>query len=107
MERKFGANSDLTRSSRSGSMTSNGRPKQNALTCSGHTRPVVEVHFSQLRMDGSYFLISACKDGIPIIRNGISGDWLGSLEGHKGAVWSAKLSDDATLAVTGSADFTV
>ena len=34
--------------------------KQIPLTCSGHTRPVVDLAFSRLTDDG-YFMISACK----------------------------------------------
>jgi len=34
--------------------------KQTPLTCSGHTRPVVDLAFSQVTEDG-YFMISACK----------------------------------------------
>ena len=34
--------------------------KQTALTCAGHTRPVVDLDFSDITDDG-YFVISACK----------------------------------------------
>lgn len=34
--------------------------RQTPLTCSGHTRPVVHLDFSDIT-DSSYFLISACK----------------------------------------------
>ncbi|BFZ53410.1 hypothetical protein PYCC9005_000433 [Savitreella phatthalungensis] len=70
------------------------------LTCSGHTRPVTHLHFS-----GEVF-ISACKDGNPMLRDATTGDWIGTFIGHKGATWSAKLSQGtADKAVTGSADF--
>lgn len=75
------------------------------LVASGHTRPVTHLSFSPLQEDGSYLLISSCKDGKPMLRDW-TGDWIGTFMGHKGAVWSSKLSLDTARAVTGSADFT-
>lgn len=97
--------------------------RQTPLTCSGHTRPVVDLAFSGFTEKG-YFLISACKgiyitcftscfvyplniyvDGKPMMRQGDTGDWLGTFEGHKGAVWGVALSQDASKAASGAADF--
>lgn len=79
--------------------------KSQPLVCSGHTRPVPSIAFSGLQSDGSYLLISACKDGKPFLRDGATGDWVGTFKGHKGAVWSAKLDEEGARAITGSADF--
>ncbi|KAI1453249.1 WD40 repeat-like protein [Annulohypoxylon moriforme] len=76
------------------------------LTCHGHSRPVPHISFSPLEKDDVYYLISACKDGNPMLRDGQTGDWIGTFIGHKGAVWQARLSPDAATAATASADFT-
>ncbi|KAG5518096.1 hypothetical protein PMAC_003282 [Pneumocystis sp. 'macacae'] len=72
---------------------------------SGHTRPVVHLSFSRLLENNQYYLISSCKDGNPMLRDGITGDWIGTFLGHKGATWSSRFNKDAEKAVTGSADF--
>lgn len=75
------------------------------LVAPGHTRPITHLSFSPLLDDGTYLLISSCKDGNPMLREW-TGDWIGTFVGHKGAVWCTKLSHDASRAASGSADFT-
>jgi serine-threonine kinase receptor-associated protein len=75
-----------------------------ATVCPGHNRPVVGVHY--VHADNQLFLISAALDSKPMLRNGHTGDWIGTFAGHKGAVWTSKLNSDATKAATGSGDFT-
>lgn len=75
------------------------------LICSGHSRPVPDLSYSPLTDDG-FFLASACLDGKPMLRNGQTGDWIGTFLGHKGAVWSAHINSAASQVVTGSADYT-
>jgi serine-threonine kinase receptor-associated protein len=57
-------------------------PRQyHPLTCHGHSRPVPHIAFSAIEKDTDkdkndvYYMISACKDGNPMLRNGITGDW--------------------------------
>ncbi|KIY51101.1 WD40 repeat-like protein [Fistulina hepatica ATCC 64428] len=80
-------------------------PKSTPLVAPGHTRPVTHLSFSPIQDDGTFLLISGCKDGNPMLREW-TGDWIGTFLGHKGAVWSTKLSPDASRAASGSADFT-
>ncbi|XP_020587430.1 serine-threonine kinase receptor-associated protein-like isoform X2 [Phalaenopsis equestris] len=74
------------------------------LVCHGHSRPVVDLFYSPITADG-FFLISASKDSSPMLRNGETGDWIGTFEGHKGAVWSCCLDANALRAASASADF--
>ncbi|RKF75535.1 Serine-threonine kinase receptor-associated protein [Golovinomyces cichoracearum] len=74
------------------------------LTCHGHSRPVTHISFSG--GDDKYYFISACKDNNPMLRDGVTGDWIGTFFGHKGAVYQSRLSPDAATAATASADFT-
>lgn len=86
--------------------------KSTPLVCAGHTRPIPSLHFSPLLAptqpdEPNYLLISACKDGKPMLRDWL-GDWQGTFtgeRGHKGAVWNARLSRNGAHAVTASADF--
>ncbi|KAI3384584.1 hypothetical protein SNEBB_000069 [Seison nebaliae] len=79
--------------------------KQKPILCRGHTRPIVDLKYSEANEDG-IFLFSASKDGIPMLRDGITGDWIGSFQGHTGAICGVDISKDATIGVTASADFT-
>eukprot|EP00468_Gymnochlora_sp_CCMP2014_P002697 CAMPEP_0167746896 /NCGR_PEP_ID=MMETSP0110_2-20121227/3970_1 /TAXON_ID=629695 /ORGANISM="Gymnochlora sp., Strain CCMP2014" /LENGTH=316 /DNA_ID=CAMNT_0007631717 /DNA_START=54 /DNA_END=1004 /DNA_ORIENTATION=+ len=74
------------------------------IICTGHSRPIPQIEFKDTKEDG-LFLISSCLDNRPMLRDGNSGDWIGSFIGHNGAVWCTRLNSSATNAITASADF--
>lgn len=92
------------------SSNSNTVRRQIPIVCPGHTRPLADIQFCQVQEpDESYrtLLVSACHDRTPMVRDGITGDWIGSFVGHKGAVWSCKQDPLGNLAATASGDFSV
>ena len=86
--------------------------KQIPIVCPGHTRPLTELQYVYT-VDSGYnnvdgpttFLLSACHDKMPMIRDGGSGDWIGTWMGHKGAVWSCQMDPTGNLAATASGDY--
>ena len=84
--------------------------KQIPIVCPGHTRPLAElqyIHLADESVDEAErtFLLSACHDRMPMLRDATSGDWIGTFQGHKGAVWSCQMDPTGSLAATASGDF--
>ncbi|XP_022756710.1 serine-threonine kinase receptor-associated protein-like [Durio zibethinus] len=74
------------------------------LACHDHSRPVVVLFYRPITPDG-LFLNSASKDSSPMLRNGETGDWIGTFEGHKAALRSVFLDTNALRAAFDFADF--
>jgi serine-threonine kinase receptor-associated protein len=83
--------------------------RQIPIVCPGHTRPLAELEFCEVndKDETRTFLVSACHDKMPMLRDAATGDWIGTFVGHKGAVWSCKLDPLGLLAGTASGDFSV
>lgn len=81
--------------------------KKFPLLCRGHSRPIPHFSYSDAFEDDSFYIVSACLDGKPMLRNGVTGDWVGTFVGHKGAVWCSRINSRATNVATASADYSV
>eukprot|EP00537_Pseudo-nitzschia_pungens_P011357 CAMPEP_0172386542 /NCGR_PEP_ID=MMETSP1061-20121228/4048_1 /TAXON_ID=37318 /ORGANISM="Pseudo-nitzschia pungens, Strain cf. pungens" /LENGTH=353 /DNA_ID=CAMNT_0013115931 /DNA_START=162 /DNA_END=1223 /DNA_ORIENTATION=+ len=103
--------------------------KQIPIVCPGHTRPLAELQYVHIdshdaaasasaaaaasasaasaasASDADVYLLSACHDKMPMIRDGATGDWIGTWMGHKGAVWSCQMDPTGNLAATASGDY--
>lgn len=74
------------------------------LTCTGHSRPVTHLTFCNTAPP--YLLVSGCKDGNPIVRHSVTGDWIGTFLGHKGSISAVRVSSDGLYCISSSTDFT-
>lgn len=54
-----------------------------------------------------FFSLNQFTDRLPMVRDGTTGDWIGTFAGHKGAVWSCRMDPTGNLAATASGDFSV
>eukprot|EP00934_Nitzschia_sp_Nitz4_P006790 Nitzschia sp. Nitz4//scaffold16_size188269//54807//55820//NITZ4_001785-RA/size188269-processed-gene-0.51-mRNA-1//-1//CDS//3329538499//6780//frame0 len=85
--------------------TSTPNRTQIPIVCPGHTRPLAELQYLLEPQEQRMLLLSACHDKLPMLRDGNSGDWIGTFQGHKGAVWSCQMDPQCNLAATASGDF--
>lgn len=109
--------------------------RQIPIVCPGHTRPLADLQSFYVAAEQRSFLVSACHgmrerdvcvnsisdlvlihpfslyirmlDKHPMLRDGTTGDWIGSFVGHKGAVWSARVDATGNLVATAGGDFAV
>jgi len=90
------------------------------IVCPGHTREINNLKFSDATVDG-LFMVSGCSDKMPMLRHGDAftpaegseaagwgaGDWIGTFQGHRGAVWTTTIDPQCFVAATASADCSV
>lgn len=69
----------------------------------GHERPLTQVKYN---CDGD-LIFSCSKDNVASVWYSINGERLGTLDGHKGTIWSIDVDQFTQYCVTGSADFSI
>lgn len=69
----------------------------------GHERSLTQVKYNR---EGDLIFTSG-KDSKASVWYSMNGERLGTLEGHKGTIWSIDVDDFTEYAVTGSADFSI
>ncbi|KAF7999193.1 hypothetical protein HF325_006725 [Metschnikowia pulcherrima] len=69
----------------------------------GHQRSLTQVKFNR---EGD-ILFSVAKDSLALIWYSSNGERLGTLEGHKGTIWSIDVDSKTQLCATGSADLSI
>ena len=69
----------------------------------GHQRSLTQVKFNRV----GDILFSVAKDSLALIWYSSNGERLGTLEGHKGTIWSIDVDSKTQLCATGSADLSI
>lgn len=82
--------------------------KPTVVVCTGHSRPVVGIHFTKSPSINSEtnLLLTSSHDRKALLRWADTGNWIGSFLGHSGAIWCATVDATTTRAATASGDFT-
>ncbi|CUM66149.1 uncharacterized protein PRCAT00003806001 [Priceomyces carsonii] len=69
----------------------------------GHERSLTQVKYNR---EGD-LILSVSKDNSASVWFSSNGERLGTLEGHRGTIWSIAVDSDSKFCVTGSADLTI
>ncbi|AMD21740.1 HFL116Wp [Eremothecium sinecaudum] len=69
----------------------------------GHERSLTQVKYNR---EGDLIFTSG-KDKVASVWYSANGERLGTLEGHKGTIWSIDVDEHTDYAITGSADFSI